>query len=236
MAFQAKQDYCGLTALTNLGAAIAMRDDALNAATETYQPQGQDGSFVALEVFGEDAAPTNAYALKSDVAVPAGELKLNAVTTVDGKCYALESVEITTGAAAAVAISATAQRVENGATTEANCTYPIETFALTTKHHAQILFGAFTLSGDGCTLTACNATIGGSINKDKVAGNIIGSDINSGAITVTATILQTGETAPTITPAAGWTLTSPISPTNPETEYKNYEITLVKNLVKGSAA
>lgn len=232
MAFATKTDFSGLAANPAIGSSLTICDDAQNLSVETYAPQGQDGSIVAIEVYGEDEAPTNNFAVKADIDADDGDVKLNSVTTVGGKKYALESFEITTGAGVAPSISATSQLVESTATDATQCLYEVPAFALSTKHHAQILFSAFTLTGTGCELTACNASLGGTINKDKVEGVIVGSDINSGLITVSGTILQTGTTAPTITPATGWKLTQPPNCTNPEAQYKSYAFELQKPLVK----
>jgi hypothetical protein len=237
MAFAKKTDYCGLSKLST---SIVVRDDALNGSVEKYQPMGQDGSFdQGTEVFGEDTAPSNSYALKAPgVEFKDGDIKLNEVTEVDEKSYALESFEIETAAGSAVKMTAKSKEIESDTDATVQCKYPIPAFKISTKQRAQILFAAFTLSGKGCTLTACKASIGGSINVDKVAGVKISSDINSGIITVTGTILRSANVAesesPVITPAEGWILTNPPAPTenNPETEYPTYEFELQLPLAK----
>lgn len=237
MPFLVKKDFCGFSAKSDK---ILVRDHQLNGSVEKYQPQGQDGSFdQGTEVFGENTAPSNSYGVKAPgVEFEAGAIKLNEVVTVDSKPYALESFEIETAAGSPVKLTAKSKEIESGTDATVQCKYPVPAFSLSTKQHAQILFGAFTLSGNGCTLTACKAAIGGSINVDKVAGTKISSDINSGIITVTGTILRSANVAenepPVITPAEGWILTNPPAPTenNPETEYPTYEFELQKPLVK----
>lgn len=234
MAFQTKTDFCGLTDITELAQLLLVRDDNENKTSETYQPQGQDGSIIATEVFGEDSAPTNSYGLKGDINLAAGKIKLNKITEVDGKKFALETITISTSGGSPVAISATCQEIEAGANDNGQCHYSVPALVLSKKHHAQILFGAFTLTGAGCSLTECAATIGGSISKDKVEGVKVSSDINSGLITVTGTVLQTGSTAPTITAntADGWVLTAPPTCANAESVYKTYTFTVTKALAK----
>lgn len=224
--FAQKIDYCGLTAITELAAALLIRDDNENGSVEKYQPNGGDGSFLGTEVFGQDSAPTNAYGLKADLNLAAGKIKLNKITTVDGKNYALESIEIATAGGSAVKISATCQEIEAGATDAAQAHCSVPALKLSKLHIAQILFDAFTLTGTGCTLTECKATIGSTINKDKVEGVKISSDINSAVITVSGTILQSGSTAPTIEAATGWVITQPLNRTNPESAYKSYAFEL----------
>ena len=232
MAFQPKTDYSGLATNAAIGSSLAIRDDSQNLSSETYAPQGQDGSIAAIEVYGEDESPTNSFGVKADIDADDGDIELNAITVVNTKNYALESFEITTGAGAAPTLSATSQLIESGATDAAQCKYEVPAFALSTKHHAQILFAAFALTGTGCTLTACSAKVGGTINKDKVEGVIIGSDINSGLIVVSGTILQTGSTTPTLSPASGWKLTQPPNCTTPEAQYKSYAFELQMPLAK----
>lgn len=233
MAFKAKVDYCGLTANDALKDALLIKDDNPNESRQKYQPQGQDGSYVLTEVYGEDSSPSNNYGLKKDLSLAAGAVKLNAVTKVGGKCYALEKISIGTGASKAVTISASCKQIEADATDSAQCHYPVPALTLTRKQHAQILFGAFTVTGG--ELTECSAAIGGSVSTDKVAGVTISSDINSGVITVSGKILQTGDEKPTVNVADGWVLTVAPSGANPETAYPEYSFEVEKILAKNEA-
>jgi len=116
MAFFPKTDFCGLSAVnTN----ILIRDDAENISQEKYQPTGQKGQFCDLEVYGEDAAPTNSYAIKGDLDIAAGAIKIGKITTIGenaaAKKYALESFEIGTSGGSVPTLSATSQLVESDA-------------------------------------------------------------------------------------------------------------------------
>ena len=84
MAFLVKKDFCGLSKKSDK---ILVRDHQLNGSVEKYQPQGQDGSFdQGTEVFGEDTAPSNSYALKAPgVEFNDGDVKLGEVTEIDEK-------------------------------------------------------------------------------------------------------------------------------------------------------
>jgi len=234
MAFKEKTDYCGLSTVS---ANFVVRDDNVNGSNEVYRPQGQDGSFVAVEVFGDDSAPSNSYGVKANTTLTAGAIKLNKITTVGNKPYALESVNIGTSAGSPVTLSATCQEVEAGATDAASDHYEVPALTINKSQSAQILFSAFTISGTGCELTDCAAAIACQVGKDKVAGTKIASDINSGLITVTGTILQTGATAPTLAAATGWTLTKPatLSPSNGETTYPTYTFEVTKALTRSAA-
>jgi hypothetical protein len=255
MAFAPKKDRCGLSAASEK---FRVRDDELGGSVEKYQPQGADGSFsIGTEIYGEDSAPKNTYALAAPgVELEAGKLSLGSITEVDGKKFALESITVATGAGSVVTVSASSKEIEADATIERQSTYPLPAFKLTTKQIAQILFGAFTLSGKGCNLTACSATIGCTVGVDKIAGEKISSDCHAGIITVTGTILRSGKIAdhepPVITPkeeevvlieggtslgsrkTSKWVLTKPPEPTekNPETSYQTYDFEVQLPLVK----
>lgn len=230
MAIPAKTDYCGL-ATTFANSLVTVADEE-NPSPSKYQPQGQDGSFIATEVYGEDAAPTNTYKLKADIDADAGDLVLNSVTTIDGKKYALEQVTISTSGGAAPAITATCRRVEAGATDAANCLYEIPAFVLKRIQHAQDIFSALTLTGSGSVFTQLDATIGCTVNPESANGILIASDANSGAITITGTILQSGTTAPTLSAGTGWTITQTPACSNPENQYKSYSFEVQKILAK----
>lgn len=240
MAFAAKTDYCGLMTSTAFNGKIKIRDDADNASVEKYQPTGQDGSFIATEVYGEDAAPTNNYAFVADVSAAAGSVKLNAITVIGSddaaKNYALEQFVISTSGGAAPTLAATCQLIEHGSSDEEQCHYSVPAFSLKKKNHAQDVFGAFTLSGAGCHLTECTATVGGSISKTRVAGETVASDIGQGVITVTGSVIQNGTVAPTVTANEGWVVTSALARTNAETAYPTYEFELQMILAKDKDA
>lgn len=231
MAFAQKTDFCGLSAVD---ANILLRDDNENGSQEKYQPTGQKGQFCDLEVYGEDAAPTNNYAIKSDLDLDDGDIKIGAIKTIGegaaAKKYALESFEIGTSGGSVPTLSATSQLVESDADASTMPYAAIPAFKLRKRHHAQILFDAFTLTGADCELTSCNARGGGTIGKDKLVGVPIGSDVNSVSIVVSGTILQIGDTAPTLTPATGWKVTQKPTCTNPETAKKEYAFELEKNI------
>lgn len=232
MAFAPKTDFGGLSAIDPN---ILVRDDAENTSQEKYQPTGQKGQFCDLEVYGEDQAPTNTYAIKGDLDLDDGDIKIGAIKTIGegaaAKKYALESFEIGTAGGTPPTLSATSQLVESGADASTMPYAAIPAFKLRKRHHAQILFAAFTLAGTGCELISCNARCGGTIGKDKLVGVPIGSDVNSVSIVVSGTILQFGDTAPTLNPATGWKVTQKPTCTNPEAAKKEYAFELEKNLV-----
>jgi hypothetical protein len=227
MAFQPKLDYCGLTAQNDK---LIIRDSDLNGSVEKYQPQGEDGSYVTTEIYGETCAPSNNYGVAAGC--ESLDVQLGSYTEFDGKAYALESVNISTSAGAPVTVSASAQQIEDGVSGSV-CMYEHVILPVSSKHHAQT-FGAFTLSGEGCHLTSSSAAISATVTADKVAGSIISSDVSAGIVTVSGDILSVNGTIPVITPAEGWAITNvpAITESNPETEAKSYHFELQKILAK----
>ena len=195
---------------------------------------GQDGSIVANEVCGEVANPSAQLAVKADVTKTAGAWKLGHVTTADTKSFALESIDINTSAGAAPTVSVSGKQVQASATD--GCTYSVPALSLSPKHHAQILFSAFTLTGTGCHLTAANYKIAGTVNvvtKDAVP---ISFDIVQGKIEVSVTVKQCGTTEPTLSAGTGFSVTSPLALTNPDADYATYTATLTCYLAKDTPA
>lgn len=228
MAFATKTDFTGLVAKSN--GALLLRDDNPNHSNEVYEDTGTDGSIIVTEPYGEDAAPTNNFALAKDLEL---EVKLGAITTVNNQKFALESVSITTTGGSAPTISATSQLVEDGATDANSCVYDVGTIEVLKRHHAQILLDAFSFTGAGCELTTTTTTIGCTVNKDKLVGAVVSSDVVSGQIVVTGEILATGTAEPEITAGEGWTLvTLKPNAANPETAKKRFSFEVRKNLTK----
>jgi len=255
MAFAVKFDFCGLVEATkqNNVAALLIRDHAINGSNEEYAPNGQNDDIIGIDIYGGDSAPTNSYGLKMKIACVAGAIKLNSIVErTDGtgqsavtKKYGLENVKIVCKGGSPVAISATAQELEDTATAANQGYYWIPAFAVDTKYEAQDIFGAFTMGGEGCHLTETTADIACKIKKDDVAGVKVSSDCGSGLITVSGTILSTAGNEPTITPKAeavslgnemtsNWVLTKSPKPTesNPEKAAKQFTFELKLPLKK----
>lgn len=260
MAFAPKIDFSGLVEKTKSGTntILAIRDHNLNGSEEKYQPTGQDGSFIGTEIYGEDRAPSNSFGLKAKLTAAAGTIKLNSVTSInhgttqepDVHNYALASVKVETGGGSPVKISTTSKEIEARTTDDTNqCLYWLPAFVLDTKQHAQLLFGAFTLAGEGCELTKCDFEAKCNVNPDKVEGVKISSDCNSGVITMTGTILSRSGVVPTITAkseavslgndqTSNWIVTKNPKPTenNSEATYKQYSFELELILKKAPEA
>lgn len=225
MSFKAKTDPYSIAD----GTSLVVTNYTGGETASNVEAVGADGSVVAHEVFGETSAPSCDIALKTDITKTAGAWKLGAVTGTTKK-YALGQIVINTSAGAAPTISVSGQEVEANATT--SCAYSIPAFALSKKHHAQILFSAFELSGTGCHLTVANYTATGDINKVTKDGVCIAFDIVQGKIEAQVTIKQCGSTAPTLTAGTGWSITTPLAESNPDADYPTFTATLTLYLAK----
>lgn len=118
-----------------------------------------------------------------------------------------------------------------------DCYYDAPTASIECCHHAQILFSAFTLSGQGAYLTGANYSIECELTKATKDGDTVCYDITGGKVTVSLTIQGTGgSTAPTVTPGTNWKITSPVTQSNPDSGYETYTCTLTMNMSHHSAA
>ena len=230
MSFQQKVDVYGLAEANKL---IIQSTTGGETATNV-EAIGEDGSIVANVVCGEIANPSCQMKLKSSITKTAGQWKIGGVSSFNSKKFALEKISISTSAGAAPSISASGKQVNDDAAT--GCYYPVPAFELTTKHHAQILFSAFTLSGTGCHLTGASYEIGGTVNPVTIDAYPIAFDVVQGKITVSISIKQCGSVTPTLTPGDGFIITTPLASSNPDAEYPTYSATLTKYLTKSEAA
>lgn len=225
MAFVAKVDYFDLA-----GSGLVCTSSNDGASASTAEAAGEDGSIVANEVFGLTKAPSCDYAMTG--AWEPDDLKLGAITTIgsgaSAESFVLSSITITTSGGAATTVSASGEKVEAGATT--TCTYSVPSFALAVSHHAKKLWDAWALSGMGCHLQSATYTISATISKGEKDGETLSHDVNGGRIEAAVTILQTGTTQPTLTAGNGWTITSPLACSNPDSNWPTWTATLTKFL------
>ena len=240
--FQIKVDFCGLIAATTpsgQGATpcLVIRSDDENASTEKYQPNGQNGGFAGTEVYGADSAPSNAYGIKAKITATDGMIKLGKIVSItEGtgqsavtKKYALEKVSISTGGGQIPTLTASCQEVESDCDVAKMPYFAIPAFVLDKAQVAQDIFGVIKIEGDGCELTKADYEFACTVQKDKVEGVKIASDINSGVITLSGTILQTKSNKPVLSVdeeepgESGWVITQAPDRKNPEAAYKNYE-------------
>jgi hypothetical protein len=230
MSFKNKIDWFGLA---KEGTNLVAVSESDGASAQTVDVPDDKGSFAVTTMFGESVAPSVDYKLKGtfkQLGNNEADIKLGQVATANEKTVALASITINTGAGSEPTVSASGEQVQDGATAE--CVYEIPPFELTTRHHAQILFDAFQLSGDGCYLQTANYTIEGSLVKATKDGVCLAFDIIEGKIEAQITIAQVGEEKPLLTLGEGWVFTSPLACENPDASYPSWSATIKKNLTK----
>ena len=224
MSFPTKPDYFGLGA----NAALALKNSSRNKSASTAEAQNEIGDTVAMEVFGEQSAPSVTYELIADLQL--STIKLGAVTTVDSKPFVLTSVSWNTAPGTVPELQCGGEQVEANATTANSTTIALPGLSLKRWHDAQILGKAFALTGDGCYVNGCNYTASADVSKATVDGEILAHDIQNGRIEVSVTIVQTGDVAPTIAAGTEWEIVSPLTVDNPDEDYPTWTATLRMNL------
>lgn len=267
MAFQPKIDRCGIIVATtpSAGTSPYMIRDAIRGGSENsevYEVPGQCGE-VEFDPYGEDAQPTNTYALRGgEHTIPAGAVKLGAVVTVTEKAedepsggnpgtpavvkhYGLTTYAHGTQISNPVSTNAASQLLEDNVDEERQAFWPLPAHKIDSHQCPQDIYGAFTLSGVGCSLASVNDSAQINIPPDKLVGKIISTDSNGGYIAVTGTINRNkkipNNEPPVITPnpnevvldaernlKSKWVLIKLAESTenNPETAYPTYEFEL----------
>ena len=209
--FSAPVEYFGqeLSTVIGLKSSTENRDYAVKqTATD------ERGDIVARDLAGERISPSAVYNVKA-----AGELSLvlGSVNTVETMAVVLLGCEISTGAASAPEVTLSGESIQTGGTASSTVTLPAIT--LSPRHKAQILAGAFTLTGTGCNLTSCSLSARANITRATVSGDTVTHDVSGTEIVVSGTVQQTDDTKPTIAAANGWELTTPKSRENPDEGY-----------------
>lgn len=225
MALQQKTDYFGL-ATDSSGLVITSSTE--NKSATVIQAQDAKGDVVAEEIVGETSAPSCTYVVKADATITGQKLGF-----ASGG-YVVSSISITTGAGTPPGITITGEAVPTSSHTD--CYYETPACKVEVCHHAQILFSAFSLTGDGCYLTSANYTISGSLTKATKDGEIVAYDIIDGKVEAVVEIVQTGTAAPTFAPGTDFRLTSPLTKTEADSAYPTWTATVTKNLVHHTAA
>ena len=228
MSWETKTDYAGLAVANKL---IAKASN-LNKTGQYIEKHGQNGDYVATKAFGLRSAPTTEYVVADDISLTT--IALGTVTTVDGKKYALESISFSTGADQEPTFTATSAEVASSASTKNKFVVP--TLSLSPDQIAQIPFTAFTVGGTSCELTGCSGEISCKVGTNDKNGDPLAHDVTNGHITLTLTIAQYGETAPTVTPATGWDMSAPHTVNDPDSDFPEWTCTLSKPLTKTMAS
>lgn len=231
MSWETKTDYCGL-AVANT---IIIKSSNENRSGQYLERAGQSGAIVATKPYGILAAPSCEYAIQAAKSYAAGDIKLGAVATIDGKRYALQTVHYENGADQEPVFSATAQQIEttSDGTTR---TFDMVAFAVSPDEAAAILASAFSLSGTGCELIKCAIDGTASVKNHTVNGDPVASDATMGKAVVTVTILQTSTTAPTLSAGTGWEVSSPLTCEDPDADLPVWTAALSKPLTYTAAS
>ena len=172
------------------------------------------GDIMARDLAGERISPSGVYNV-----IAGGDLSLvlGSVNTVGTDVVVLLGCDISTSAASAPEVTLSGESIQAGGTASSTVTLPA--IALSPRHKAQILAGAFTLTGAGCYLTSCSLSARANITRATKSGDTVTHDVSGTEIVVSGTVQQTGDTKPTIAAASGWELTTPQSKANPDEGY-----------------
>ena len=209
--FSAPVEYFGQESSTVIGlkSSTEGRDYAVKlTATD------ERGDIVARDLAGERISPSAVYNVIADDDL---YLVLGSVNTVGTDVVVLLGCDISTSAASAPEVTLSGESIQTGGTASSTVTLPA--IPLSPRHKAQILAGAFTLTGTGCNLTSCSLSARANITRATVSGDTVTHDVSGAEIVVSGTVQQTGATAPTIEAGAGWELTRPKSKENPDEGY-----------------
>ena len=229
MSWEAKTDYCGLAVANK----VIIKSSSMNRSGQYLEKAGASGAICATKPFGTLDAPSCEYAIAS--AHTFSGIKLGAVTTVDGKRYALQSVHYENGAAQEPVLSATSQQIETSSDGTTR-TFDVPSFDVSPDEVAEMVMSAGTIGGTGCELTKVTMDASANVNNHTVNGDPVASDTVMGHVTVEVEILQTGSTAPTLTTGPGWDISSPLTCDDPDADLPVWKATLSKPLAYTAAA
>ena len=232
MAFKAKQDYYDLC---SKAAGLTLVSTTENKTESVAEAQGEDGFVVATLTYGTRSAPACEYIVTETTTLTG--VTLGDVHAVSDDNFCLGEITITTAAGSVPTLAASGSQVESG-TVLGGCTCAMPQVTVSRLHHAQT-FGAFDLSGEsGVHLTQCTFTAQCNVSTADKDGVPLAHDIVDGRCTVTGTVqCSTSPYArPTIHPHTGWDITSPLTETNPDSDFPTYTFTLTHYLADSSSS
>lgn len=221
MAFLTKVDPFGISS-----SSLAVKSTSDGNSGSVAEATDENGTIVAQESYGNRMSPSAEYALKKETTFD--EIVLGDVTTYKTKRVVLTQLTINTSAGGEPTISASGEEIEASSDGTCPATYTIPEFTLGVCHHAKILFSAFSLSGTGCYLNSANYTAQCENGTAMIEGAVVAHGVYGAYLEVTAEIISTSGTVPTVTPGTGWVVSSPLAETNPDADYPTYSITLRK--------
>lgn len=229
MAFQNKTNFFGF------GAPFVLTDSNENKSASTSEGHNEKGDIAAVEVWGETMAPDCTYVLSADAQLSGIECGAPIAGTGDyaSKKFTVGNLEITTTAGGAPSVHVTGAEIPLS-TDHSDCVYEFPAATIQQCFHAQILWSAFSLSGDGCYLQQANYTAGGNVATATKDGNVVAYDVTDGKLACNITVLQTGATKPSLTAGDGWKITAPMTASEPDADYPSWTATLEKPLLHKS--
>lgn len=233
-----KPDYFGLSDNSDM---LAMKSSSLNRSSTWVEAKNARGDIVAQESLGDQASPSASYEVKGSGRL---SFSLGKVYTIGNRKLCLGSVTIRTALASVPSVECSGEMVEDTATDENSRHIGLSEITLEHWHDAQILADAFTLGDkdNGAAgkyhLNECTYNLTAEITKATVNGKCVAHDISGGRITVSVTIVQIDEleSDPVVTPGDGWTISSPLTPSNPDADYPTWTCELSKPLLSQDAA
>ena len=242
MSWETKEEYCGLA----IDDKLICKSANVNTTGQYLEKHGKNGAYAATKPFGVRSAPANAYTIADSFTLTGA--KLGSVEEVDDKSYALEKISFSTGADQEPTFDATAQQVEDNASL--GNYFAVPEFSLTPDHVAQIpsfkfpvpqgqtatSVAAFALTGTGCELTKCDGEISCSVKTNDKTGLPKAHDVTNGHIVLSLTIGQYGDTVPTVAPATGWDISSPLTCDDPDSDMPTWTMQLTHKLEKTMAS
>ena len=228
MAFLTKVDPFGISSST-----LAVKSTSAGNSGSGAEATDENGTIVAQESYGNRMSPSAEYALKKETTFD--EIVLGGVSTYKTKRVVLTQLTINTSAGGEPTISASGEEIEASADGTCPANYTIPEFTLGVCHHAKILFSAFSLSGTGCYLNSANYTAQCENGTAMIEGAVVAHGVYGAYLEVTAEIVATSGTVPTVTPGQGWVVSSPLAETNPDADYPTYSITLRKPIALDSS-
>lgn len=217
-----KQDYFGL------GCGWTAQSTSENRSQGTASAQGSDGFTVAYQTFGDEKiAPTVEYIAGGTANL--SQVVLGSTHQIDSKTIALGNVSISTRAGEAATMTATGTQIDANGTPD--CTVSLgSVINIDYPFHAND-FGLFTVTGG--QLTDSTVSFEADIATAEVDGDIKGSDLVGGRVTVSGTIVGVSDAGvigrPTVTlkkvQNKDGVFTTPVTETNPNGDFPTYTFT-----------
>jgi len=243
--FNQAVDYFGL--VTQQNTKFKVKSSAENRTKQSASGANSYGDISVVDSYGDTSAPSAEYDIidaLTEATFPA--LGTCATPTGASKPIVMGTVTINTSNGSAPSVSVSGQEVQTGATTLRE--YDLPCMSITTRHRAQDF--VCTMSGttrtpimdikiganaadpvDDYGLESVSATFPVEFTLCQPQGTLVNYDLHGGTATVSYSINWYAQTAPTIelttaATTAGYTMSSPVSKSDPENGYSQYTWTV----------